>query len=142
MRILARFVGCYCAQNWPGLPPRTLQLFASPLNALHEPGSAAPKVVQTPLPPATIEHCPVGWRNVEQRFAGPGCPACAEQKLRQIEPALSTEHWLAVVVWLCALQVESPCPLMEQSWRSPCPTAEQTYSSLGSRGKVLQPEGV
>ena len=60
-------------------------------NALHEPGSAAPKLVHTPLPPATIEH----WlfcANVEQFFAISGRLNFVEQKLRFGEPGLNTEQ--------------------------------------------------
>ena len=45
----------YCAQGLPPGPPMTLHWLTG-VNALHEFGSAAPKVVQMPLPPAITEH--------------------------------------------------------------------------------------
>ena len=93
----------------------TLQKVLAPPKALHEPGSAAPKVVQTPLPPSAIEHLLVPVWNAEQFLAGPGCPFFVEQKLRSALPWFSTEQ--VAVFWLPALQMSSPCPFTEHCER-------------------------
>ena len=54
-------------------------------NALHENGSATPKVVQMPLPPGSIEHS-VWSLMAEHNLARVGWMSFVEQKLRRFAP--------------------------------------------------------
>ena len=87
----------YCTQrSGSAEPPITLQCpLAAATSRLHEPVGAPWKIVQTPLPPASMEQVPFppkGMSKAEQDTEPAKEAILVVQKLRSEAPALMTEH--------------------------------------------------
>ena len=61
----------YCMQGLPAAPPMTLQ-WVPALIAVQEAGSAAPKALHSPLPPAITEHSTPALNKAVQLLETPG----------------------------------------------------------------------
>lgn len=102
---------------------------------LQDAGRAAPKVVQIPAPPSSIEQTAVEKMKAEQLFEIPVTFRRVEQKDRFVVPAFITEHMLDGSE-VSELQIEPPVLFAEHFCGPAGPNTE--HWELGSMFPTLQ----